>query len=111
MPQRCAEVGKPAAGKGLLGLLRAFLEQAFTAGGAVGCTGQRPGAVGVRGCLSPLLPLPTPAVANKFSEVGARSVSIGARSTGGSPGGGYLGGGTPPTEELAVVSVEEAFIM
>ena len=62
--------------------------------------------MGVLGCLCPLPLLPTPAVANKFSEVGARSVSIG--SSGGSPGGGYLGGGTPAIEELAVVSVEEA---
>ena len=38
---------------------------------------------------------------NKFSEVGAGSVSIG--SSGGSPGGGYLGGGTLAAEELAVV--------
>ena len=43
------------------------------------------------------------------SEVGARSVSIG--SSGGSPGGGYLDGGTPAAEELAVVSVEEAMAM
>ena len=50
-----------------------------------------PGAVGVLGCLCPLPPLMTPAVANKFSKVGAGSVSIG--SSGGSPGGGYLGGG------------------
>ena len=64
--------------------------------------------MGVLGCLCPLPPLPTPAVANKFSEVGARSMSIGAGSSGGSPGGGYLSGGTPATEELAVVSVEEA---
>ena len=62
----------------------------------------------VLGCLCPLLPLPTPAVANKFSEVGAGSVSIGAGSSGGSPGGGCLGGGTPAAEELAVVLVEEA---
>ena len=62
--------------------------------------------MGVLGCLCPLPPLPTPAVANKFSEVGARSMSIG--SSGGSPGGGYLGGGTPAAEELAVVLVEEA---
>ena len=62
--------------------------------------------MGVLGCLCPLSPLPTPAVANKFSEAGAGSMSIG--SSGGSPGGGYLGGGTPAAEELAVVSVEEA---
>ena len=74
----------------------------------MGLIWQRPGAVGVLGCLSPLLSLPTPAVANKFSEVGAGSVSIGAGSSGGSPGGGYLSGGSPPTEELAMVSVEEA---
>ena len=41
---------------------------------------------------------------------GGRSVSIGAGSTGGSPGGAYLGGGTPPTEELAVVLVEESMV-
>ena len=58
--------------------------------------------MGVLGCHCPLPPLPTPAVANKFSEVGAGSMSIG--SSGGSAGGGYLGGGTPATEELAVVS-------
>ena len=62
--------------------------------------------MGVLGCLCPLLPLLTPAVANKFSEVGAGNVSIG--SSGGSPGGGYLSGGTPAVEELAVVLVEEA---
>ena len=77
-------------------------------GGAVGLIWLRPGAVGVLSYLSPLPPLPTPAVANKFSEVGAKRVSIGAGSSGGSPGGGYLGGGTLPAEELAVVSVEEA---
>ena len=64
--------------------------------------------VGVLGCLCPLLPLPTPAVANKFSEVGVRSMSMGAGSSGGSPGGGYLSGGTLAAEELAVVSAEEA---
>ena len=64
--------------------------------------------MGVLDCLCPLPPLLTPAAANKFSEVGARSMSIGASSSGGSPGGGYLGGGTPATEELAVVLVEEA---
>ena len=79
---------------------------------AKGGTCQRPGAVGVcgpaAGDLHPLPPLPTLAVANKFSVVGAGSVSIGTRSPGGGPGGGYLSGGTPPTEELAVVSVGEA---
>ena len=40
------------------------------------------------------------------SQKWAGSMSIG--SSGGSPGGGYLSGGTPATEELAVVSVEEA---
>ena len=73
----------------------------------MGLVGWRPGAVGVLGCLRPLLPLLTPAVANKFSEVGAGSMSIGAGSSGGSPGGGYLSGGASLTEELAVVSVEE----
>ena len=74
----------------------------------MGLIGRRPGAVAVLGCLRPLPPLPTPAVADKFSEVGAGSVSIGDGSSGGSPGGGYLSGGALPTEELAVVSVEEA---
>ena len=64
--------------------------------------------MGAPDCLCPLPPLPTPAVANKFSKVGATSVSIDAGSSGGSPGGGYLGGGTLAAEELAVVSVEEA---
>ena len=82
---------------------------------AGGGTCQGPGAVGVQGPaagdLHPLPPLPTLAVANKFSEGGARSVSIGARSPGVGPGGGYLSGGTPPTEELAVVLVGEAMVV
>ena len=73
-----------------------------------------PEAVGVWGPavgdLYPLRPLPMPAVANKFSEVGARSMSISARSPGVGPGGGYLSGGTRTTEELAVVLVEEAMV-
>ena len=78
---------------------------------AKGGTCQGPGSVGVHGpAAGNLHPLLTPAVANKFSVEGARSVSIGARSPGGGPGGGYLSGGTPPTEELAVVSVGEAMV-
>ena len=74
-----------------------------------------PGAVGVQSpvtgdCYS-LPPLPTPAVANKFSVEGARSVSIGAWLLGGSPGGGYLSGGTPLAEELAMASVREAMVI
>ena len=70
--------------------------------------------VGVRGpvtgdCL-PLLPWPTPAVANKFSVEGAGSMSICTWLRGGGPGGGYLGGGTPPAEELAVASGREAMV-
>ena len=51
-------------------------------------------------------PLPTPASTNKLP--GGGSVSINAGKPGGGASGGYLRGGTPATEELAVVMVVEA---
>ena len=78
---------------------------------AKGGTCRGPGAVGVHGpAAGDLCPLPTPAVANKFSVLGAGSVSIGAGSPGGGLGGGYLSGGTLLPEELAMVLVGEAMV-
>ena len=78
---------------------------------AKGGTCWGPGAVGIHSpAAGDLRPLPTPAVANKFSVEGARSMSISAGSPGGGPGGGYLSGGTPPTEELTVVLVGKAMV-
>ena len=72
---------------------------------------QGPGTVGV---LDPVagdrLPLPTPAVASKFSVVGAGSVSIGVWWGRGNPGGGCLCGGTSLAEELAAASGREAMV-
>ena len=55
--------------------------------------------------LSPATPTDTSS-GQQVLRSGAGNVYIGP--SGGSPGGGYLGGGTPDAEELAVVSVEEA---
>ena len=62
--------------------------------------------MGVCGGVSPLPPLPTPAINNSSSIMRGGNVSIG--SNGGISKAGYPGEGATPVEALAVVSVAEA---
>ena len=66
-----------------------------------------PGAVGARGGVHPLVPLPTPAVSSKFTVERGGDVSIGS-SRGIPDVPPVLKVVAPTVEVLAMVSVEEA---